>query len=137
MPGDTTSGYGFSRPENPDLDPQDERPQRGEEVSPLPPGSLHSSASLNSQVFPDPLEENEKNGKLSIEPYYDKNPSRRRSSIGFQGTKTARADTHSRTMAGQDITLDLYHHPAKRKDPRGRYRHGFGVYSLGMLLLEI
>jgi serine/threonine protein kinase len=32
---------------------------------------------------------------------------------------------------------DIYHHPAKRKNPQGRYRHAYDVYSLGIVLLEI
>jgi hypothetical protein len=37
----------------------------------------------------------------------------------------------------KNITLDMYHHPDKRKDPMWRYQHAYDIYSLGLVLFEI
>ncbi len=35
------------------------------------------------------------------------------------------------------VKLDIRHHPYRRKYPNRRYRHGFDLYSLGIVLVEI
>jgi hypothetical protein len=47
------------------------------------------------------------------------------------------ADFHYESRVSPNISLNIYQHPARRRNPGAKYRHAYDVYSLGMVLLEL